>query len=173
MNVITDALRKVTVKSLDKKAVNIDGSMFRITIRDINDKRKFVESCVKSVPALEIPDSVFDNDSVSQTTFRFRLVEFPERQNLLNNYKQVMPAEVYQVLVSKPVYTFLRLDNPIIEAFTKVAVASSLYSLNDVLRITSAGIANETPGDVEKKLRMDLLTVGVMRLIVDVASNAI
>ncbi|MBT0666717.1 U26-like protein [Lissonota sp. PSUC_FEM 10030012] len=148
MNVTTDALRRVGVRSNEGKSGNIDGNRLTVGIIDEEQRKLFVKYCKESIPALEIDYNAISKFPVANDIFNFRLVQRHERMELLNIYVDKMPCELYELLVARPVYTFTTIvGNPIVKAFVDITAKSGVYTLEDLLRIVGIGNDNENVSD--------------------------
>nr|AKD28045.1 hypothetical protein [Glypta fumiferanae] len=138
MNITSHALRSVSVKNCDKRGNNVDGNCFIIEIKDPEERKKFVKCCNDVIPSLNINYDDIAKLSNVENIFKFRLLETNERINLLNDFADKLSHQIYDALVSRPVYTFVtHTPNGIVDAFERVATETRLITLEDVIRVVT------------------------------------
>nr|AKD28058.1 hypothetical protein [Glypta fumiferanae] len=148
INVVTDALRRVGVESLNGRSDNIDGNGFKIMIARAEQRKLFIQYCNESIPALNLNYDEIVKFDETKNPFIFRLVTRSERMNLLAMYVDVLPIRTYELLVARPVYTFITIyPNLIIDAFMMTAEKTGLYSIQNLLRVVSIKGENENVND--------------------------
>ncbi|MBT0666744.1 U14-like protein [Lissonota sp. PSUC_FEM 10030012] len=152
MNVVTDALRKFSVECGDGRGKNVDGNCFTVEIKKAERRKEFIEHCNHIIPSLDIKYDAVSKLSHIDDIFKFRLMQKNERIDLLKIYVDKLPWQIHDLLVSRPVYTFVnRSPNEIVDAFVKVGMESQLNTLEDVIRVVSTETDN-SPGQKQPLL---------------------